>query len=350
MRAKHPAILPFLVRAVAACLVVLMAAVASADATFLMNGQGNTNLVFESFVADRDGGNFFYRLVGTKGKLEGKQSTLLAVQVLSIEFRDPDDTEKEPKGRVANLTLKDGKVVNHLTLERFLRSKTGAFCRFRKVGVPPGGKTIDVALDTIQAMEIAPAPVTLNDDPVIESEFRKVHRSGDIANVLEQAPAEPEDTSAAAAPAAPTEPMSSDEQFSKMIGADKVYGDNNPLTEGTKKKKKKGPFDLGDAKTGDAILALGMFMIACLLGGVVLLTFVTGTFVLLFSAKSCGIKDLTVPRAIATSALLAVVPPGLFFGCLFIPFINCSLKLTMGIFLWWLSAKLIVGGMLSLHY
>jgi hypothetical protein len=77
------------------------------------------------------------------------------------------------------------------------------------------------------------------------------------------------------------------------------------------------------------------------------LTFLIGTFVLMFLARNEGIQDLTVGRAIAASALLAFIPPSLFVLCYLVIPVFIALKLFAGVSLFWISARMITMGFLE---
>jgi hypothetical protein len=326
-----------------------------ADAVRRADNSVDKNVFIESFSSGGGGLGSFYILLLEKGKVVSRPVELRTNELLAAEFREPDDTSGPPKGRPAHMVAADGSTYYHLTVEAAERTAQGWNFRVRRAGVPFGGKSFIVTDKEIRVLELAPTRPSMLGVDYQEFPQRKARRQGDLAQIAGVRASAPDSDVGTTAEPPPSEgdppppraqPQTDEEWVDQITGISAVYGDQSPLKP-EDQKKKKGMFDIGGATSGSQIMAVGYLMLAILLGAIIVITFVVGTFVLMFSAKNEGIGDLTLPRAIATAALLAVVPPGLFIGCMLIPIPLCSVKAIAGIFAWWFSARMIVAGMLE---
>lgn len=333
----------------AACLVALaLARPSHADRTQLADGS-----IREDRLATRIGvgGETPLSMLAvpiSNGVPVGRQAPVNYGEYIAWEFRPIGDMGDPNPGRVAHITAPDGRRLFHVVLQELRRTNTGWMFIARNHDEPPGGETFTLTDQQVASIVLEiPNPNLRNDLVTMDPISRR--RSGELqlfeppdGTTLPEAGKAPPPTVASG----PDEPMTDEEAFDQIVGVSAVYGNANPLKE----PEKEGllDFDITKARSGADIVAMGMTIMMLGLGGLMLITFVVGTFVVLFTCRNEGISDITVPRAIATSALLAFVPPGLFAICVLIPIpIFCSVKMIAGLFAWWISARIIVAGMLE---
>lgn len=347
--------------------VALLAAVARADtAIYVANPKAPVAVqVVDVLVAAE--GAITVRLHDVEGgKTKGKLRDVPASEFQSIEFREPGDDNIVPQGRAAHFNCTNGEIFRHLLLTRaefdprtqamtfFLRNHDGKEGRF-KSGV-------------LRSVVLSPIPLAMREEAITAIPGPiKAPRTGTFALPAAGGGAQGGDESYlddpdAAAPAPvtvvgggsaaeedkpPPEPGSFQDPNNPLgaeaIGYNAVYSQNQQQDIARS-------HGSGDAFTTILTflkISLSLTVVALIVGVILLINFVIGSFVLMFSARSSGIKDLTFGKAMIASALLTIIPNGLAILCLMIPYIFCSLKLTMALFAWYFTSRTILMGMLE---
>ncbi len=298
------------------------------------------------------------------GKLTGEVVTFPAAQVKLIEFRDPEDREKAPQGRVGHVEGIGGDRRNHLVIEAAQRGPDGMTFRVRLPGEPPGGKTLKAKSDQVRGISFGPPPLSLMGDssnPAATPAKAREAGTATTAPGATPAPAPPAAAGPAATPVGATRenpfgvytPGSGDEKSpprsqvtTEDAESDEEEEVGNVIVAG--RRSTLSGSGSGGGMLPAALVAMGMLTVGAVLGIIVLIGFVVGTIALMFSAKNEGINDLKLPRALACSALLATVPQALFIGVFLIPLpLPCFVQLIGATCLWYFSARMIVAGMLE---
>jgi hypothetical protein len=236
----------------------------------------------------------------------------------SVEFRYHSDAEKIPLGRSAHLTSSDDRKIYHATAVGLFRGQAGFVLRIRQPGVGPTGPHTDLPIARIKHVRFSPPRIgPEEDDPTVQ-------RPPTALRFID--------------PNATPEPARSPEELLEQI-----YG------AGPTSKPPERAFIINPMPQTNpfSLEGQGVFLIGGILLCICILTFFVGTFVLMYSAKSVGINDLTLGRAIVASALLSFIPPGLFFvSAVMIP-LFIALKLFAGLSLFYISARIILMGFLE---
>ncbi len=250
-------------------------------------------------------------------------------EIERIVFRErrPDGTTIQ--GRVAHLRTADGSIVPNVLVDELRRGADGVFLRLYRSGSRSHGEAIIVTQAQVTLLEFAPPPLHVQSGEVEEGRTLTGRDYVRPEGAAERAPRLGN---------SPAPPASED-----VFGIRAVYGDNVPTDE---PEDSSGDFLTG-ALGGMAMAGLGWAVLGIIVVALMGVTFIIGTFVLLFTARNEGIGDLTVPRALIASLLLSTVPFSLFIGIMMIPFPLCSVKLVGGIFAFWFSSRMIVMGMLE---
>lgn len=285
-------------------------AAAPADVFITATGERIENVRVRSFDGTADPRIFDIEKI-VDGKASGEFTTLPETRLRRIEFREMEDTEKLPVGRVGHLEGSDDRTYNHLVIESATTTGAELIFRIRQPGEPPGGKAYTAKSSNVYSISFGPAPLSM--------------RHGEQAAALPSPPHAP----AGAIPQAEGDETTSREE--DATPTDVENSTESPTTD----------------SFFSTFLVLGTATFSVILCALLLVNFVIGTLALLWASRTEGIRDLKLPRALAASALLTIVPQALFIGCLIIPLPLFFVKVIGAFVLWYLSARVIVAGMLE---
>ena len=377
---------------------VLMPSMTRADRAVLLDGTVLEGIHIEGLTGSSEP-SFLVRTLA-----DGKATTPAQPRPLGefrrVEFRALGDTSPLPEGRAAHLTPKvstEAPERFHLIVESYeLVGATGWFT-VRVPLEPPGGTVYRLRADSVETLKLRPiavtqSPYSVNEtgralvfqveaDPTSRPRSRRSRgsrlrraidtldggsssQSGDAADgeatsYLEEGGRpggegfrEPVDTRPPPADGAEAQQRELEDMFGLPPGmADRAYGNTTRRSQGGEDAgpaQQRAPWLLGPVvpdpfASNRAQIAIFTVGVLAIMG----LTFFFGTFVLIYCIKSMNLPGISVPRIMACSGLLAIVPPGLFLAALmFMPFFM-TLKIGVGIFAWYFTARIIVGGMLE---
>ncbi len=274
---------------------------------------------------------FEYLKVDDQGKVTGNMIRIDSTRVRAVEFEDPSDQSATAKGKIAHIYLPDLSVIrNYVVLRGQIKAERYEF-EVHKADSAPGEELQTISHTQIERIDFGPYALNLNPGGS-ESGLKKIYAGKKRVQNTSKKPV------GAANPA-------KNNFMDDPYGINSVYGENSPLLEDPEEEKPES--SLGAALVAVGIPLMGTLAIFGIIGIVLTLNFILGIFVLLFSAKNEGVGDLTIPRAIATSALLSYIPPGVVVSIMMIPFPLHSVKLIAGIFAFWFISRFIVMGMLE---
>ncbi|CAN5287897.1 hypothetical protein BH09SUM1_BH09SUM1_30650 [soil metagenome] len=321
---------------------LLFAAFASADVVITPKGKTYESVWIAAINTGATPDIQGYRV--KQGRLLGRPQILTLALVQTVEFREPGDVATRPAGRLAHLRAADGRYLYNAVIETATRTPKGFVITMRSPGVPPGGATKTLSLAALGEIRLAPAPISMTGLPPVASTPGKpatAPSSTSGGTYLD-------DDKDEAFPGFPSDDVLQMETF--MASQRGLVGPEEILNElyNTPTGQPKSPFLINPMPVENpySLSGSGSLVIIGMAVGLMVITFVFGTFVLLFSARNEGIKDLTVPRAIAASALLAFIPPSILIGAFLIPTFTL-IKITVGVFGFYYSARTIVMGILE---
>lgn len=262
-----------------------------------------------------------------------------------VEFRYPMDLGPNPRGRPAHITMQapDGSqrtLYHHIAVSAHLEGNEWSFT-YRTPLSEPGENEQTVSMNQVTEIRFPPKydPWEVAEEDIIRDREEYVNRGGSLGRIPAEVQGEETDT----------EFKSTDNYVDQITGISAVYGDQSPFK--SEEERQSGMMDLGNPTSDKQILNLGLFVLSLLVVGLMMLTFIVGTFIIKFAASNEGIDDLTMPRAIMTSAMLAFIPPSLFLAPISIflvaPMIPISVLMIAGLFAFWFSAKIIIASMLE---
>lgn len=328
-------------RCVACCLVLLAWGRQSvvADTIKYRNGETESRIWMNGVqISETQGSLLGNRITG--GDV-GKPIIISLADIEYVEFREPGDTAVNPNGRVGHMTDAGGKstIFNAYILGGGWKNGT-FFFRIRRPGVGPGGATDDVPIARISRMRLGPPAIgsgaSAAGPPTIGGTGTGDSYLDDSGGAVEDAPT-----------IVPTDqlppsrrgggsggPQTAEEMLDQLSRNSGTPGQpSSPFL--IKPMPQENPFSLSGQ---------GFYVILGAMAALCTLTFVFGTFILLYVAKSEGMKEFTVFRAIIASALLAFVPPSLFAICWLVIPVFIAIKLFAGVLSFYYSARTIVMG------
>lgn len=312
-------------------LVVALVGVAPADTIKYLDGEAEGKLWVSGIgVSGKEGSLQASRITGG----DFGRSVIVPIKDIEyVEFREPGDSGVMPLGRLGHVTDASGKTtIYNATVVGGGWRNGSFFLRFRKPGVPASGPADDLKLESISQVRLAPPPIG---SAAAAGSAPKLGASagGSYLNdgATDEAPTLiPTDD----LPPSQRGPQTPEEMLDQLTRGSGTPGQpSSPFL--IKPMPEENPFSLQ---------AQGVYVIFAGALGLGALTFVFGTFILMAVARNEGMKDFTVGRAIAVSALLAFVPPFLFALCYVLIPVFISIKLFAGVLCFYFSARMIVMG------
>ncbi len=311
-----------MVRAIILICLVLLPHAVRADRLFLPNGD-QMEVHVDHFAVDNASAVFTYRIwQGTE--LSRETHAITPRELLRIEFRDPADLAPVPAGRAGHLSLANGEEYLNATLHQ-INWQDQQCLLAATLAIGQDQTSIDAR--RIASLTLAP-PLGAPNEPIADPtdpsnwDFTEEELDFQYQDPFKRPP-----------PPAPANEFErivqdSEEGFSSADPLD-VSGDpgNQTVFEA---------LQIYSTKIGIKAIALAM-----------ILGFLLGGMMLRFSAKSCGIDDVSKPRLMACAALLSFIPPTLFFTAFWLFPLYIGLKLFTGLAVFYLSARMIVMGMVE---